>query len=149
MLKHKLALQPNKHIEIWTKISTALARGYNSDPRVLLQAGEFDVAQVKTIIQITNKKSFPYLSGPKMANYWLYILHHFTDVKLHGLESISIIPDTHVQQASIILGLTGVHDGSEQIAEAWFKLLKGTELIPIDLHPILWNWSRNHFEPSV
>ncbi len=149
LLKHKLALQPNKHVEIWTRISKALHEHFDDDPREIIKAGQNCVVRIKDILQIKQKEHFPYLRGPKMANYWLYILHHFTDVKLRNLHKLSIIPDTHVQQASIILGLTGVHDGPEAIAEAWFKLLKGTELIPIDLHPILWNWSRNHFEPGV
>jgi len=84
-----------------------------------------------------------------MANYWIYILHQFTDARFSNLASISIIPDTHVQQASIRLGITQEGASPDEVAEAWFELLRGTALIPIDIHPILWNWSRNGFMPSV
>lgn|GEM_PF-3364146 len=30
-----------------------------------------------------------------MANYWLYIVSQFTDIKLRDLNKITIIPDTN------------------------------------------------------
>ena len=84
-----------------------------------------------------------------MANYWLYILHNFTDIKLRNVHKITIIPDTHVIQSSIKLGLIEEFKTSDLVADAWFKVLIGSELQPIDLHPVLWNWSRNDFKPIV
>ena len=49
-------------------------------------------------------KEFPYISGPKMANYWLYILSQYTDAKFANMHEISIIPDTHVA----VFGQTGI-----------------------------------------
>lgn len=147
LLKHKLALQPNKHTDIWSSISSALSH-YDNDPREVIKAGQNCVVRIKNILQVKEKDRFPYLRGPKLANYWLYILHSFTDVKLRNLHKISIIPDTHVIKASQQLGLTsGVN--IEQLVQEWFELLKDTDLIPIDIHPVLWNWSRAGFTPAI
>ncbi len=149
LLKHKLSLQRNKHTQIWTTISQTLHEFYNDDPTQILGEGNMDVSQIVQNLRVVNKKRFPYLSGPKMANYWLYILHHFTDVKLSNLGQLSIIPDTHVIQSSQVLGLTDKEETPDEIARLWFELLEGSDLIPIDLHPILWNWSRAGFKPEV
>lgn len=148
LLKHRLGLQPNKHTQIWIAVSKALHE-YNDDPREIIRAGQNCVVRIKNILQVKEKDRFPYLRGPKLANYWLYILHNFTDVKLRNLHKISIIPDTHVIQSSAILGLTEPEAGPDEVADAWFDLLRGTDLVPIDLHPILWNWSRANFQPGV
>jgi len=149
LIKHKLGLQKNKHIDIWITLCTTFTNNFESDPRTYLKTLNYDVDRIVNDLRVTNKSLFPYLSGPKMANYWIYILHQFTDARFSNLASISIIPDTHVQQASIRLGITQEGASPDEVAEAWFELLRGTALIPIDIHPILWNWSRNGFMPSV
>jgi len=149
LIKHKLGLQKNKHTQIWFKISKTLNEHFKNDPRAVLETGNFDAQKILTLVQKDQKKLFPYLSGPKMANYWLYILSRYTNMKLTNMDSISIIPDTHVIQCSIKLGIVDEKANSEKVAEAWKKLLDGTELIPIDMHPVLWNWSRNDFLPVV
>lgn len=149
LLKHKLSLQKNKHTDIWITICKVLYERYDSDPRKVINAGQNCVVRIKNILQVDERQHFLYLRGPKLANYWLYILHNFTDIKLRNLHKISIIPDTHVLQASQQLGLTDHTHSPDQAAEAWFELLKGSDLVPIDLHPILWNWSRAGFTPNV
>lgn len=149
LVKHKLALQKNKHIDIWRTLCQTFYEDYDSDPRKLLADSNNDVSEIINTLRIVKKKDFPYLSGAKMANYWLYILHHFTDIQLTNLDLISIIPDTHVIQFSIFLKLVDNKTTPEKIAETWHTLLKGSGLIPIDLHPVLWNWSRNNFQPEV
>lgn len=149
LLKHKLGLQKNKHTEIWSKISKTLNEHFRNDPRAVLEAGNFDARKILTLVQKDQKKLFPYLSGPKMANYWLYILSCYTDMKLSNMSYISIIPDTHVIQCSIKLGIVNEKVSPENVAEAWRVLLDGTRLSPIDMHPVLWNWSRNDFLPAV
>jgi hypothetical protein len=149
LLKHKLSLQPNKHTQIWTAISKTLYEHYDSDPRNVIKEGQNCVVRIKNILQITKKKQFPYISGEKMANYWLYILYNFTDIKLRNLHKITIIPDTHVIQCSVKLGIANEKHTPVDIANTWNKLLKGSEYIPIDFHPILWNWSRAGFNPEV
>lgn len=149
LLKHKLALQKNKHTDIWMTVSKAFHTHFNNDPRELLQAGNWDVVRIHKIIQQDMRKEFPYIAGPKMANYWLYILSHYTDARFDNMTAISIIPDTHVLQCSIKLGLTTPDMSSIEVAEVWKVLLDGQKITPVHMHPVLWNWSRNNFLPEV
>ncbi|MDO8408084.1 MAG: hypothetical protein Q7S95_02515 [bacterium] len=149
LLKHKLALQLNKHTDIWIAVSKAFNTHFKSDPRELFKTADWDVVQVHRIIQQDMRKDFPYISGPKMANYWLYILSHYTDAKFKNTQEISIIPDTHVLQSSIKLGLTDATTSPLEVAAVWKELLKGGTLAPVEMHPVLWNWSRNNFRPEV
>lgn len=149
LLKHKLALQKNKHTEIWTRISGALHEFYNNDPKNLLEEGGFDVAKVIQLLQKTYRNRFPYLSGPKLSNYWLFILSRFTDVKFKNMHEISIIPDTHVIQSTVHLGLADTKVSSLKVEDIWKELLKDSGISPVEVHPVLWNWSRNGFKPEV
>lgn len=149
LLKHKLALQKNKHTDIWITISKAFNKHFQNDPRELFKAGDWDVVDIHKIIQVDKRKDFPYISGPKMANYWLYILSHYTDAKFKNLQEISIIPDTHVLQCSVKLGLSTENMSSIEVARVWKELLRNSSLSPIEMHPVLWNWSRNNFMPEV
>lgn len=150
LTKHKLALQPNKHTLIWTTIAKTFYEHYDSDPRkfVLEEAGS-DAGKLIELLQITHKKRFPYLSGPKLSNYWPYILSNYTDVQFDNSQEISVIPDTHVIQSSIVLGLVPAGASSVQVELAWKFLLKDSGINPSRVHPALWNWSRNKFQPSV
>src|SRR3989338_5916479 len=149
LLRHKLALQQNKHPKIWTTISSAFHKLFGGDPRNLLEKGEYDAGRIISLIQIEHKEDFPYLRGPKMANYWIYILNQYTDARFKNLNAISIIPDTHVIQSSIKLGLVEEGAGPEDVSAVWKDLLDGSKISPIDMHPVLWNWSRNNFLPEV
>jgi len=149
LLKHKLALQLNKHTDIWMTVSKAFSSHFKSDPRELFKRGNWDVIDIHRIIQQDMRKDFPYISGPKMANYWLYILSHYTDAKFKNMQEISIIPDTHVLQCSIKLGLSTLAMSSVEVAAVWKDLLNGSTLSPVEMHPVLWNWSRNNFLPEV
>ena len=149
LAKHKLSLQKNKHTDIWITISKALNEFFENDPRELLKKGGWDVVEIHRIIQQEKKSSFPYLSGPKMANYWLYILAHYTDARFHNMEEISIIPDTHVLQSTLKLGISEKIEDPLIVAKLWRELLEGSTITPIEMHPVLWNWSRNNFHPEV
>lgn len=149
LLKHRLGLQLNKHTDIWIKISTTLNKLFKNDPREVIKAGNNDVEQILTIIQETNKDDFPYLRGPKLSNYWLFILDHFTDVKLKNKDKLSIIPDTHIIKSTFHLGLVKENAKIPEIERVWVTLLKNSHLSPVDMHSVLWNWSRNNFEPNV
>lgn len=149
LVKHKLALQPNKHTDIWLAISHTLHEFYDNDPREVLKTGQSDVAVIIPMIQKEHKKRFPYLSGAKMTNYWLYILSHYTDVRLQNMHEISIIPDTHVLQSTVKLGILTEANTPETVAMAWRELLRDSSLTPVEMHPVLWNWSRNNFQPEV
>lgn len=145
--KHSLAVLRDKHTDIWFTISQTLAARYDADPRTLLGQADYDVLYVRSLV-LRDKKAFPYLSGPKLLNYWLYMLTCFTDAPLKHREAITIIPDTHVTQASVRLGVVPPSVSSEAVAGVWTHILAGTGIVPMDLHAPLWRWSRMGF-PAV
>lgn len=147
MLRHKLALQPVKHIEIWTKLCKVISTEYEGSFLKLISSNNFDAELILSTLY-TNRKKFPYLSGPKLSSYWLFILLRYTDLQLSNSNLISIIPDTHVAKASSKLGVTDSRDPNK-IITAWFEILKGTNIMPYQMHSVLWNWSRNKFQPVV
>lgn len=149
LVKHKLALQRNKHTDIWITISKTLHDYYDNDPRNILKEGGYHAGKIIQTIQKEKKKLFPYLSGPKMTNYWLYILSYYTDAAFKNMNEISIIPDTHVMQCTVKLGLLPEATNPIVVALAWKELLTGSILNPVDMHAVLWNWSRNNFQPEV
>lgn len=150
LLKHKLALQPNKHIKIWLTISKTLHKHFSDDPRQIFQKCNFDAQKVLELVQSKMKKDFPYLSGPKLSNYFMFILLAYSDLQLKNTHLISIIPDTHIMQATGKLGLLNKAEINPKSTErVWANLLKDSKYSPIDFHSILWNWSRNHFKPEI
>jgi len=149
LLKHKLALQPNKHTQIWVTISQTLHDHFQDDPREIIKLADNNVVKLLDILQQSHKPYFPYLSGPKLSNYWPYILSHYTDVAFINPHEISIIPDTHVIQSSARLGLVPVGATSLEVVDVWKQLLVDSGISPVEMHPVLWNWSRAGFLPEV
>lgn len=151
LMKHKLALQKNKHTDIWIIISKAFHNLYNDDPRKLFEEADWDVAKILHTLQIEKRKQFPYLSGPKLSNYWLYILTFYTDAKqkFKNMQEISIIPDTHIIQSTAKLEITSGLSTPLVVSQLWKELLEGSKLSPSEMHAVLWNWSRNNFLPEV
>jgi hypothetical protein len=149
LTKHKLALQPNKHVLIWTTIATTLHTFYNDDPREILHEANHDAGQLVRNLQTIHRPRFPYLSGPKLSNYWPFILSHYTDVVFTNPHEISIIPDTHVIKSTHYLGLAEATATSLQVELIWKELLQNSGILPSQVHPVLWNWSRNKFLPEV
>lgn len=115
LTKHKLALQVNKHPDIWIKLANTFSTEYDNDPRKFFEENDFDVLKDLETLK-SKKKDFPYLSGPKMSNYWHYILLQFTNAQFKNLDFISIIPDTHVKQCSIRLEIVNENAGPDEIA---------------------------------
>ena len=149
LLKHKIALQSNKHIDTWQKISKTISENWGSISK-LLEFADYDFLKLKDIVQKQFKKSFPYLSGPKIFNYWSFIIQEYGKVKLKNSEFIEIAPDTHITKCSVILGAITKEESEsltkEKISEIWREILHGTGINPIDMHPPLWFWSRNNFQ---
>lgn len=149
LVAHKIALQPNKHPLIWHKIAASLLQGGGAEQ--LIRRNESSITGLKEYVQKTNKPDFPYLSGPKIFNYWLYVMESYCGIKWIDREEITIAPDTHILQASVRLGIVpeSVLDGSTKsrdlVAQTWKDLLHGTGLVPIDVHTPLWLWSRGGF----
>lgn len=151
LTKHKVALQPNKQTEIWVKLCSTFKEKFDADIRRLFMQCDYDVNKIRDYIQIRNKRDFPYLSGNKICNYWLYVLYQYTDLKFINREDLSVAPDTHVIKASRKLGIITNEEMSKSnvqtvVIERINEILKGTEYCPIDIHTPLWLWSRNGFK---
>lgn len=150
LLQHKLALQPNKHTNTWFTLCCTIVDLFGGDLRNLFRQCGYDVVKLFATIRTEHKKRFPYLSGEKIVNYWLYVMSSYTDLVLTNRGELSVAPDTHVIQASVRLGLVdaalaATPKAREEISAAWRSLLKGTGIAPIDIHTALWLWSRNGF----
>lgn len=153
LLKYKVALQPNKQPIIWRTLCKTIENDFAGDIRKLFSDNDYSVQKVKVYIA-KNKKKFPYLGGNKICNYWLYVMEQYTDVKFIDRENITVAPDTHVIQASERLGVisseeTGQSSIQEIVASRWHEILKGTDLVPIDVHIPMWLWSRGKFEVEI
>jgi hypothetical protein len=150
LLKHRVGLQPVKHTSTWKTLAQSACELFDGDFRTLFLENGLSAANILRFIQITHKKRFPYLSGVKIANYWLYVIHTYTDFRLKDPHNLSIAPDTHVLQASFRLGLTDhAVTPRGETAQKWLELLDGTGLTPIDVHTPLWLWSRSGFIPII
>lgn len=110
-----------------------------------------NVDRIRNFIQKDNKKKFPYLSGTKICNYWLYVIYQYTDKRYKDIENLTVAPDTHVCKATHKLGLITDNEFSSSnvqqiVIDKWQELLKNTKYKPIDIHTPLWLWSRNGFK---
>ena len=150
LLRHKLALQPERHSKIWTTLSETFAREYDGDPKKLLSTWGWSVRSTIDALR-ARKVDFPYLNGIKMANYWMYMLSRFTDAPFVDRGEISVIPDVHVKRASLHLGITdrATADDATFVARRWQAGLRGSGIAPCDLHAPLWRWSRASFQPML
>ncbi len=149
LLKHRVALQPNRHPQIWRRNAQGLLRHAGGSVRTLLEGRAWDMGAVKVLLA-KEKSSFPYLSGPKISNYWLYVLCNYMTWPLLNREALTVAPDTHVVAASRRLGLVDAAalDGPllvSRVADAWRRILDGSGFAPIDMHTPLWLWSRGGF----
>ncbi len=155
LIHNRVALQPNRHPEIWKRVSEGFVQSsLKGDVMGLIQFVQFDISALKEIMQIERKPAFPYLSGPKIFNYWLYVLETYAGVCWESRDLITIAPDTHIIKASVKLGLcppevlNGTTEDRRVVAAAWEEALIETDLAPIDIHTPLWLWSRAGF-PSL
>lgn len=148
LMKYKVALQPNKHINTWKRISETIYKNWGSFEN-FIKSTDKDFLKLRELVQKEYKKDFPYLSGVKIFNYWSFILGEYGKVRLKNKDYIDIAPDTHITKCSVILGVINETEAEtlskEEIGERWRELLKGSDISPIDMHPPLWFWSRNGF----
>ncbi len=153
LMRYKVALQPMKHIAVWRTISLSLVELFDGDVRSLFSHCNRDVDKIRTFIQVENKRMFPYLCGPKICNYWLYVMEKYTDLRLINRQMLTVAPDTHIIQATIRLGLLspGLRDSPEiqkAVNKVWEDVLLGSNIELIDIHTPLWLWSRQGF-PAI
>lgn len=151
LAKYKVALQKQKQTEIWIKLCNTFVELYDGDIRSLFETLDNDVDKIREFIQKENKKKFPYLSGTKICNYWLYVIYQYTDRSFNNIENLTVAPDTHVIKATHKLGLITDEELNKSdvqliVIDRWNKLFKGTKFNPIDIHTPLWLWSRNGFK---
>lgn len=151
LVKYKVALQQNKQTEIWIKLCDTINELFYGDIRKLFKINDYDVDKIRNYIQRENKSKFPYLSGNKICNYWLYVLYQYTDIKFKNIGNLTVAPDTHVIKASHKLKI--INDNELQsnnvqllVIKRWNELLKDTKYHPIDIHTPMWLWSRNGFK---
>ena len=124
---------------------------FDGDIRKLFDMMNNDVDKIRNFIQKENKKKFPYLSGTKICNYWLYVIYQYTNRKYENIENLTVAPDTHVCKSTLKLGLITDDEFNSNnvqfiVIERWQELFKDTKYKPIDIHTILWLWSRNGFK---
>lgn len=148
LMKYKVALQPNKHINTWSTISKTIHETWGTLEN-FVDASEGDFLNLKQMVQVDFKKGFPYLSGPKIFNYWSFIISTYGKVPLKNREYIDIAPDTHITKCSVKLSVITEEEAEtltrDQISERWRVALQGSGIDPIDMHSPLWFWSRNGF----
>lgn len=154
LTKYKVALQKQKQTEIWLKLCNTFVEFYDGDIRKLFDSQENNVDKIRKYIQIENKKKFPYLSGTKICNYWLYVIYQYTDRRYKDMENLTVAPDTHVCKATLKLGLITEEEFKQSnvqliVIDRWKELLDGTNYNQIDVHTPLWLWSRNSFKIEI
>lgn len=73
IIKYEVALQMNKQPIIWRRLCQTFCQSFNGDIRDFFKQNAYSVAKIKQYM-LDNKKDFPYLSGNKIINYWLYVM---------------------------------------------------------------------------
>jgi hypothetical protein len=152
LTKYKVALQPNKHVEIWAKVSSGILEYGGGSIKEIFSQNNFDISDIRQFLR-DRKTSFPYLNGPKLCNYWLFVMLQYMNWPITNRKALSVAPDTHVIQSTRKLGLISEvefnkSDVAELVGRRWEDLLEGSTLCPIDVHTPLWLWSRSGF-PSL
>lgn len=151
LTKYKVALQKQKQTEIWLTLCQTFMDLFDGDIRKLFDRFNNDVDKIRDFIQKENKKKFPYLSGTKICNYWLYVIYQYTDKEYCNIDKLTVAPDTHVCKSTYKLGLISEEEFNSSnvqqiVIDKWHELFKGTKYKPIDIHTPLWLWSRNGFK---
>lgn len=154
LTKYKVALQKQKQTEIWLALCNTFVEMFDGDIRKLFDKLDNDVNRIRDFIQKENKKKFPYLSGTKICNYWLYVIYQYTDRRYKNIECLTVAPDTHVCKATYRLGLITDEELNSSnvqqiVIERWQEVLKNTKYKQIDIHTPLWLWSRNGFKEII
>lgn len=133
LVKYRVALQPNKQVEIWVKLCKTFNELFNGDIRKIFEINNNNVEKIRKYIQQDNKAKFPYLSGNKICNYWLYVLYQYTDIRFNNIEKLTVAPDTHVVKASYKLGLINEEELNSNnvqliVIDRWNEILKDTRI---------------------
>ena len=133
LVKYRVALQPNKQVEIWVKLCKTFNELFDGDIRKIFEINNNNVEKIRKYIQQDNKAKFPYLSGNKICNYWLYVLYQYTDIRFNNIEKLTVAPDIHVVKASYKLGLINEEELNSNnvqliVIDRWNEILKDTRI---------------------
>lgn len=151
LTKYNLALQKEKQTQIWITLCLTIENLLDGDIRNIFKICDYDVNKIREFMQIKHKKSFPYLSGNKLCNYWMFVIYQYTDTTYKNKCDLTVAPDTHVLKSSVKLEVITQKEYNSSNAqliciEKWNKLLKDSPLSPIDIHTPLWLWGRSGFK---
>ena len=154
LVKYKLALQKEKQTNIWISLCKTIENLLNGDIRNIFIICNNDVNKIRNFIQKEHKKDFPYLSGNKLCNYWMYVIYQYTNIKYINKNDLTVAPDTHVLKSSLKLDVISQEDYEKNDVQIicinnWNKLLKDSPISPIDIHTPLWLWSRSDFKEKI
>lgn len=154
LTKYKVAIQKQKQTEIWLTLCNTFVEMFDGDIRELFDKLDNDVNKIRYFIQKEKKEKFPYLSGTKICNYWMYVIYQYTDRKYKNIECLTVTPDTHVCKATYKLGIITDDEFNSSnvqqiVIDRWQELLNNTKYKPIDIHTPLWLWSRNGFKKII
>ena len=138
LTKHKVALQRQKQMEIWLALCRTFVKFFNGDIRRLFDHMDNDVNRIRRFIQVENKKRFPYLSGTKICNYWMYVIWQYTDRSYCNPEALTVAPDTHVCKTTHQLGLITETELNSTGEEKLNKLLEAMRRVPSTVNRQAW-----------
>lgn len=150
LIKYRVALQKDKQTTIWIKLCRTIKDKFNGDIRNLFIECDYDVDKIRKYMQVDHKKEFPYLSGLKLCDYWMYIMYIYCGIKFKNIEHIRVATDSHVCRSTYKLGLITEEELNssnvqEIVIERWSELLKNSNIKMIDISNALWLWSRGNF----
>lgn len=150
LIKYRVALQKDKQTNIWIRLCKTFKEYFNGDINKLFIECNYDVEKIRHFIQVEHKKDFPYLSGLKLCDYWMYIMYIYCDIKFINVDKIRVATDSHVCRSTYKLGLITLEEYNsnnvqEIVINRWTELLKNENIKMIDISNALWLWSRGNF----
>lgn len=154
LIKYRVALQKDKQTNIWIRLCKTFKEYFNGDINKLFIECNYDVEKIRHYIQVEHKKDFPYLSGLKLCDYWMYIMYIYCDIKFINVDKIRVATDSHVCRSTYKLGLITLEEYNsnnvqEIVINRWTDLLKNENIKMIDISNALWLWSRGNFSVNL
>lgn len=154
LIKYRVALQKDKQTNIWIRLCKTFKEYFNGDINKLFIECNYDVEKIRHFIQVEHKKDFPYLSGLKLCDYWMYIMYIYCDIKFINVDKIRVATDSHVCRSTYKLGLITLEEYNsnnvqEIVINRWTDLLKNENIKMIDISNALWLWSRGNFSINL
>lgn len=147
---YKLAIQYNKQTQIWITLCKTIVIEYGNDLENLFKANQYNVKNIKHTMQVKNKKLFPYISGNKLVNYWLFTISHYAHISFNDKENICLAVDAHIIKASHELEIISTkqldhYNVQVLVMKKWNKILTSLHLPSAKIQNILWLWSKSNF----